>query len=153
MLGKPSQVPSAQNAPLAQQTEAGEPMQLQPTAKQTEPGAPMQGQQTAKASGLASWETMINNAFELSSQQNGGSPKTLRSCQPQSRVCTTGIMLKMNGTDAVLLSRQNIDGKIIEREICTFNNFGDMRSCVEWDTKATHRDMKDAKGEWSKVSD
>ena len=47
----------------------------------------------------------------------------------------------------------NIDGKVVQREVCTFNNFGDMRSCVDWDTKETHRDMKDSKGEWSKVSD
>ena len=62
-------------------------------------------------------------------------------------------MFKMDGTDTVVLSRQNVDGKIIEREFCTFNNFGDIRSCLDWDTKATHRDMKDAKGEWTRVSD
>jgi hypothetical protein len=62
-------------------------------------------------------------------------------------------MFKIGEEDAVLLSRQDINGKITQREICTFNSFGDIRSCVDWDTKATHRDMKDSKGVWSKVSD
>ncbi len=139
MIGKPSQLPAVQNGPVATQTQPGQPIQLQ---------------QTTKASAPPSWDTLTNNAFELSRQQNGGTPKTLRSCQPEERMCSTGIMFKMDGgADAIVLSRQNLDGKIIEREMCTFNNFGDIRSCLDWDTKATHRDMKDAKGVWTKVAD
>jgi hypothetical protein len=59
----------------------------------------------------------------------------------------------MDGVDSVLLSRQNPQGKIIEREICTFNDFGDIRTCMDFDSKLTHRDMKDSKGVWSKVAD
>jgi hypothetical protein len=135
MIGKPSQLPNVQSGPVAKQTQPDEPMQLRQTT------AP------------ASWETFTNNAFELSRQQNGGTPKTLRSCQPEERMCSTGIMFEMDGIHAIVLSRQNLDGKIIQRELCTFNNFGDIRSCLDWDTKATHRDMKDAKGVWSKVAD
>ena len=138
MIGKPSQLPNVQSGPVAKQTQPDEPMQLR---------------QTSKASAPASWETFTNNAFELSRQQNGGTPKTLRSCQPEERMCSTGIMFEMDGIHAIVLSRQNLDGKIIQRELCTFNNFGDIRSCLDWDTKATHRDMKDAKGVWSKVAD
>jgi hypothetical protein len=138
MVGKPSQLPPLENAPVAKQTQPGEPMQLR---------------QTSKASAPVSWGTMTNNAFELSRQQNGGAPKTLRSCQPETRTCSTGVMFKMDGTDAILLSRQNLDGKTIERELCTFNDFGDIRSGLDWDTKATHRDMRDAKGVWTKVAD
>ena len=138
MIGKPSQLP----------------VQSAPVATQTQPGPPMQLEQTPKASAApVSWEAMTNNAFELSSRQNGGSPRTLRSCQPEERTCSTGVMFKMDGTDAVLLSRRNLAGKTIERELCTFNNFGDIRSCLDWDTNVTHRDMKDAKGVWTKVSD
>jgi hypothetical protein len=138
MVGRPSQLPNVQDGPIAKQTQPGEPLQLQ---------------QTTKASTPPSWETLTNRAFELSRQQNGGVPKTLRSCQPEERICTTGVMFKMEGTDTIVLSRHNLDGKLIQREFCTYNNFGDIRSCFDWDTNATHRDMKDAKGVWSKVAD
>jgi hypothetical protein len=138
MVGRPDQVPSAEEPPVQSQTRTDAPLELH---------------QDMKAAAPATWETMIDSAIAMSSSQNGGAPRTVRSCQPQAGVCATGILFKLNGTDAILLSRQNIDGRIVEREICTFNSFGDMRSCVDWDTKATHRDMKDPSGEWSKVAD
>jgi hypothetical protein len=139
MVGKPAQLPTtSENRPIPEQTAPGNPVQLQPSAKAS---APM------------SWGSMVENAFSLSAKQNGGNPRTLRSCQPEEQTCATGIMFKMDERDSVLLSRQDINGKIIQREICTFNSFGDIRSCMDWDTKATHRDMKDSKGAWSKVSD
>lgn len=147
MVGKPSQVASPQGPA---ETQTGEPLQLQTSPSQVEPQI---RQPTAKAAVTQSWDAMVSNAIDISSSQNGGTPTTLRSCQPQSRVCTSGVMFKLDGVNTVLLSRQNIDGKVIEREICTFNRYGDMRSCVDWDTKETHRDMKDSKGEWSKVAD
>jgi hypothetical protein len=61
--------------------------------------------------------------------------------------------MKMDGVETVLLQRQNPEGKVIERELCTFNSFGDIRTCTDWETKATHRDMKDPSGEWTKVAD
>jgi hypothetical protein len=48
---------------------------------------------------------------------------------------------------------ENLDGKPIAREFCTFNTYGDVRTCWDWDTQAGHRDMKNTKGEWYKVSD
>jgi hypothetical protein len=59
----------------------------------------------------------------------------------------------MDGTDTAILSRQNPQGKIVEREICTFNDFGDIRTCTDFDSKFTHRDMKDSRGIWLKVGD
>ncbi|WP_213737078.1 ATP-dependent Clp protease proteolytic subunit [Bradyrhizobium sp. dw_411] len=137
MVGKPIQLPVASAGPLA---------------PQTQPGAPMQLQQATKASAPVSWKDFTNKAFELSRQQNGGTPKTLRSCQPEERTCATGVMFKLDGTDAIALTRENLDGKIVERELCTFNDFGDVRTCMDWDSKETHRDMKDTKGVWTKVS-
>ena len=61
-------------------------------------------------------------------------------------------MFKLDdGSNAIALSRQTVDGKTFEREVCTYNEFGDIRSCLNWDTKATHRDMKDSSGAWTKV--
>ena len=138
MTGKPTQPPGIQNGPVVQQTRPAEPTQLQ---------------QSAKAAAAVSWEAMTGNALALSGKQNGGSPRTIRSCQPEGRMCVNGIVFKMDGTDAVALSRQDIDGKIVQRELCTFNKSRDIRACLDWDTKTTRRDIKDAKGAWTKVPD
>jgi len=148
MVGKPAQTLS-ENPTSAGESERP----ARQTPQQTNPsGQPLALAPPVHSSGPPTWEAMTDSAFELSKKQNGGTPRTLRSCQPSIGVCTTGVMFNLKGDDMVLMSRQNIDGKTIEREICTYNNFGDMRSCFNWDTKATHRDMKDNKGVWSEVS-
>lgn len=145
MVGKPSQLPNIQDGPIARQTQPGAPVQLQPGAPaQLPPGKP---------SAPASWNSLVDGALDISSQQHGGKPKTSRSCQPEAHVCTTAIVLTMDGVDTAILARENAQGKIIEREICTFNDFGDVRTCMDFDSKTSHRDMKDSKGNWSKVAD
>jgi hypothetical protein len=47
---------------------------------------------------------------------------------------------------------EDLHGKTIIREICEFNSFGDNRFCVNFDTKQTHRDLKDEHGNWTQVS-
>lgn len=122
------------------------------TAPQVQAGPPMQLQSKAKASAPPSWENLMLGSIQISSDQNGGTPKTSRSCQPKARVCTTAIILILDGIETAILQRQDPGGKVIEREICRFNSFGDIRTCVDWDTNLTHRDMKDSKGEWTKVA-
>ena len=138
MIGKPDQVPVIPGPTIADQTPAGVPTPLH---------------QDMPASRPRSWATMTDNAFELSRRQNGGTAKTLRSCQPSEGICNTGVLFKMNGKDVAVLSRQNADGKIIQREICTYNDFDDVRACVNWDTNETHRDMKNSQGVWARVAD
>ena len=46
---------------------------------------------------------------------------------------------------------EDSNGKLISREMCEFNQFGDVRDCVDWDRGTTHRDMKDANGNWAKI--
>jgi hypothetical protein len=145
MIGKPAQLPSIQDGPIAKQTQPGAPVQLQP-------GAPVQ-LQPEKPSAPVSWKTLVSNALEISSKQNGGKPKTSRSCQPEAHVCTTAIILTMDGVDTAILARENAQGTMIEREICTFNDFTDIRTCMDFDSKLSHRDMKDSKGVWQKVGD
>jgi hypothetical protein len=48
---------------------------------------------------------------------------------------------------------KDMNDKIISREICSFNDSGDIRKCFDWDDGSTHRDMKDSKGNWYKVAD
>jgi hypothetical protein len=140
MVGKPSQIPLGSTGDRApNQIEAGRPLQLQPQAKVSEP---------------LTWKALVESAMEASSAQNGGSPKVLRNCQPEARVCNNVVIFKAkDGSDSAVLTREDLNGKITEREFCTFNSFGDVRSCLNWDTNAIHRDMKNPKGDWYKVSD
>lgn len=48
---------------------------------------------------------------------------------------------------------EDANGKIIAREICDFNPFGDVRLCVDWYRGPSRRDMKDANGNWQKIAD
>jgi hypothetical protein len=142
MVGKPAQVPitTAGGAAPNQTTPSG-PLQLQP-------------QQQAKVSEPPTWSNLVAGAIRASSDQNGGAPKMTRNCQPEARVCNNAVIFKgKDGTDSAVLTREDLDGKISEREFCTFNSFGDVRSCLNWDTAQTHRDMKNSKGEWYRVSD
>jgi hypothetical protein len=140
MVGKPSQTPPvASTAPA--QTAPGEPVQITPQTK-------------ASNETPVTWNDLVNRAIKLSSDQNNGNPLFSRFCQPEEKVCIIGLSYKQNdGKLGFLKSVENPDGKIIMREICTINEFKDVRTCVNWDTGASHRDMKDAKGEWYKVAD
>ena len=77
-----------------------------------------------------------------------------RLCQPELKICNNAVFLTgKDGKEIMVRTTENLLGKIVSREFCEFNDFGDVRTCVNWDTNATHRDMKDAKGNWSKVAD
>jgi hypothetical protein len=48
---------------------------------------------------------------------------------------------------------EDMNGKALRREVCSFNKFGAVRTCVDWDTGERHRDMKDKTGNWHDVHD
>ena len=137
MTGKPSQVPSAETTDLR-------PQQVPPEAN---------------ASALAptpkkDWSSIFGGALTRSSAQNNGRPNITRACQPEFKICTTALHLKANdGSDMMLRMAEDMNGKVVLRDICQFNAFGDIRTCVDWDTGATSRDMKDPKGIWTQVGD
>jgi hypothetical protein len=58
-----------------------------------------------------------------------------------------------DGTDMLMKVTEDLNGNRPRREICSFNKYHDVRSCVDWDTGDTHRDMKNQNGEWYKVDD
>jgi hypothetical protein len=140
MVGKPSQLGVAPRAGQPSQAPAGQPMQLQ--------------QQQANAAQAPTWNSLLAAAIKASSDQNGGAPKLLRNCQPEAKVCNNVVIFKgKDGTHTAVLTREDLNGKTTEREFCTFNSFGDVRSCLNWDTSETHRDMKNSQGQWIKVSE
>ena len=145
MVGKPNQVqamtPLALDQSLRQTPEAqSSSIQSKSTTRQDAPAT--------------TWEGLLEKAIQLSKQQNRGTPDFGRVCQPEMKVCFNGLSFTLdNGTYMVMKVTENLDGKMIRRELCTFNSHRDVRSCLNWDTGSTRRDMQNAKGEWETVSD
>ncbi len=146
MVGKPAQ--TLQQAPVAslQQTPTGEPTPILPQVSL----AP----QTSTAKSVPTWKEIFEKAVKLSSMQNNGKPQFTRFCQPEQKVCIIGLSYTgSDGKEAFLKIVENMDGKILVREACMFNDFKDVRTCLNWDSGTRHRDMKDMKGDWIKIAD
>lgn len=140
LTGKPSQLGAVGNNPGMPVT--GEPLQLQSAIPRQTQTAP------------SDWTQVVNEATARSSSQNGGKANYARVCQPEIKICTTAILFQSGqGKSMLIRAAENIEGRVVTREICEFNDFGDVRTCVDWDTKSVHKDMKDAKGQWIKVAD
>jgi hypothetical protein len=140
-------------------TLVGKPVQTQqaaaeqPIAPQT-PGEPRQLTPETKASSAPTWKEMLEKATALSASQHSGKPDFNRFCQPEFKTCAITLSFTLrNGREGFLKVVEDLDGKVIRRESCEFNEFGDVRSCLNWTDGTTHRDMKNVKGEWYKVSD
>jgi hypothetical protein len=144
-------------------TMTGKPAQTTPTtAGAAPPAAAQQLPSPNSTSGLQAnagatpptWETFTRTAITQSGQQNNGRPSLFRNCQPELKLCTTGVFFKDDkGHSMMARSAENIDGTIVSREVCSFNDFGDVRKCVDWDKATIHTDMKDSAGNWHLVDD
>ena len=138
MVGKPSQIPIRPEV-NTQQLPPGEPTDIAPKAK---------------ASTSNSWSEFVEIVTSTSAKQNGGKPNYFRVCQPELKVCNTGISYRdKEGKDMAIKVVKDMNDKLITREVCSFNEPSDIRVCFDWDRHTTHRDMKNAKGEWYKVAD
>ncbi|MET4207726.1 hypothetical protein [Bradyrhizobium sp. LA2.1] len=139
MVGKPSQLAAPPQAKNIQQLPSGDPTSITPNAKASKP---------------PTWNELVDAVTAMSASQNNGRPRYFRSCQPELKVCNTGIAYRDNkGTDMALKVVKDMKEAILSREICSFNVQGDIRVCFDWDKVSTHRDMKDNKGDWYKVAD
>ena len=140
MVGKPAQISLGGNPAATPQVEPGQPVQIAPQAKASKE--------------VPTWGDIFQKAVKRSSDQNGGKPQFARFCQPEQKVCIIGLSYtQSDGKDGFLKTVEDMDGKIITREVCSFNDFKDVRSCYNWDTGAAHRDMKNATGDWIKIAD
>jgi hypothetical protein len=138
MTGKPVQIAPDQS--VASQP----PMQLAPSTKAVVPQSPAPKK----------WTDVVDAAFAISREQNGGRPHTGRQCQPKLKVCTTAIFFKAkDGKEIMIKETEDMNGKLLSHEICRFNDFKDVRTCDNWDDGSTHRDMQDANGDWQKIAD
>jgi hypothetical protein len=139
MIGKPSQIPTAPQTSNVQQLPPGTPTDITPQSK---------------ASAPPTWGEFVDAVTVLSAQQNGGRPRYFRSCQPELKVCNTGVVYRdKKGTETAIKVVKDMKEALVSREICSFNGEGDIRICFDWDKLTTHRDMKDAKGDWYKIAD
>lgn len=96
MVGKPSQIPP----PIAgiQQLPAGSPTDLSPKAK---------------ASTTTTWDEIVDKAVAASAKQNDGKPQYFRVCQPEHKICNTGVSLKArDGTDIILKVTKDAKDKL-----------------------------------------
>jgi hypothetical protein len=133
----------------------GKPMQTaieQPGRSQLPTDITPETKATTSTSEAPSWSKLVSGAISLSSAQNNGKARTLRTCQPELKVCIIAVWYKNNSNkDAFVKVTEDISGKIIRREICELNEFNDVRECLVWGAGIIRRDMKDSKGEWHEV--
>jgi hypothetical protein len=100
------------------------------------------------------WNDLVDAAAKQSADQNNGTPLHKRGCQPEIRQCYDAIMVVGNdGKLTAVMVTKNMNDKIVNREICSFNDSLDIRKCANWDDGSTRRDMKDTNGNWYKVAD
>jgi hypothetical protein len=146
MVGKPSQTPISPTA-----TATADPSVV---PEQTRPGDPVELQPQTKAAATPTWKDISDLAIKRSAAQNHGTPAYIRQCQPELKTCFDAVSyVTNNGKLGLIKVTKDMNDKIIRREICTFNDSADIRTCIDWDDGSTHRDMKDSNGNWYKVAD
>jgi hypothetical protein len=139
MTGKPAQLP---------------PDKLGERPQQVRPTLPLDLQSPTKASAPPQWKDLVEMAIAISTRQNNGRPLVVRTCQPELKVCINAVSyLSKDNTNLLVKTTENMAGKTVGREFCAFNKFGDVRNCLDWDTGASHTDMKNNNGQWIKVED
>jgi hypothetical protein len=101
------------------------------------------------------WKEVIDAASAASARQNNGKPLHMRHCDPQTNRCWYIVWVKAQDErgDMYVKSLIDMSGKTLRREFCTFAAPGDARVCVDWDTKAATRAVKDRHGKWVEVTD
>lgn len=148
MMGRPVQTP----LDLSQSAGLDRNQQARQTPDQSRPNEPT-SLLPERSNPQTTWEGFVNNVITLSAQQNGGKAQSLRNCQPELKICINAVMFNYKGMDAMIKVSRDMNDVIRRREFCTFNKSGDIRLCMDWDTKRQHRDMQDARGNWTMVAD
>jgi hypothetical protein len=105
------------------------------------------------STGATGWNEFIDKVGKLSADQNNGKASLSRLCQPELQNCVLGLeYLLDDGRKGLAVIIQDTNGKVLRREVCEFNNSNDVRNCVDWDSGAKHRDIKNTKGDWVQIA-
>jgi hypothetical protein len=135
ILGKPSQLATDQTI-QSPQIQSQLPTQVVPNTQ---------------ASTTPTWNSVVQNAIDTSTAQYGKLSFN-RTCQPELKVCSNAIFYKGKGGATIMVrTAENVNGKVISRDVCTFNEFQDVRRCLDWDSGKLTREMKSASGVWTEV--
>jgi hypothetical protein len=95
------------------------------------------------------WNEFIERTIALLAQQNEGKAVVRHACKTELKECTTAVAYRLpDGSQALAMTVEDESGKIFRREVCENNVSNDARDCVNWDTSAKYRDVKDATGAW-----
>lgn len=133
MLGKPEQLATEQSQ---QQHPAQLPTPILPDAQ---------------ASTGPTWGDLVKRAIDASTAQNG-KPNVSRICQPELKACSIAVFYKTkNGVNGMVRTAEDLNGKVFKRDICTFNNFDDIRTCLDFDSGKKTREMRASNGIWTEV--
>jgi hypothetical protein len=134
----------------------GRPMRAPMVATDGRPVQQVPGESTSLATltppariNRPSWTEFIDKAIALSAEQNQGSAALSRSCKPELKTCAMAVAyLLKDGRQGLATVIQGVDGNITRREVCETNVSNDVRDCINWDTGAKYRDVKNTKGDW-----
>lgn len=91
------------------------------------------------------WKTLVAAALSRSSAQRDGSPSSGRTCRPELKY--DDFLRRPAGRNTMVRLAGDLDGRTVKRDVCTFNEYGGIRSCPNWDTSVTTREMKNSEGD------
>lgn len=96
-----------------------------------------------------SWDEFMAKTIALSAEQNNGNAIIRRLCKPELKQCVAAVAFQLpDGRKALATSVEDDSGNITRREVCESNASDSARDCMNWDTGASYRDVKDAEGSW-----
>jgi hypothetical protein len=95
------------------------------------------------------WKEFIERTNALSAEQNNGNAVLRRVCRPELKECIMAVAYRLpDGRQGLAMTVEDESGNITRREVCENNASNDARDCVNWDTGAKYRDVKDTNGAW-----
>jgi len=98
------------------------------------------------------WQKYTKWAY-YQSQAQLGKAKQDRVCSKTTKTCTLAIYYFDKAKKLTLaIDVYDLDDKLIKRQVCRFNDAKDVRTCVDWDTGTTTKEIFE-KEQWWIVED
>lgn len=95
------------------------------------------------------WKAYTKWAYQQSKKQLGKA-KQDRACSKDTKNCTLAIYF-VDPKDKRLtlpIDVYDLDGKLIQRQLCKFNEELDIRTCMDWDTAKTTKEVLENNNWW-----
>jgi hypothetical protein len=99
------------------------------------------------------WPELLGSAVALSRVQNGGVIRSNRFCSPSTGACELSVAFqRADGRSEFVRTIQDRGGQTISRAFCTSEPSGNLRQCMDWDTKRRSEEQKGSDGQWTGVN-